>query len=137
MAGDTDRIEFRYHLKQAMKERFGPRRDWPLDLRAATAQLEQIWRFTGDDFHTFVDSVKGSLEQQPYHRGLPMDPLMRALARECGTDEYPSEIAVAWSIMLGLSVLLGGRLVEVEHALVAARDAWRADAETPQLAMAD
>ncbi|MET8328903.1 hypothetical protein [Streptomyces sp. NPDC005181] len=62
-----------------------------------------------------------------------MDPLMRALTRKYGTDNRSEEIAVAWSIMFGLSILLGNKFVDVQHALVEARESLWDEAAMPQV----
>ncbi|MEV6757622.1 hypothetical protein [Streptomyces sp. NPDC051214] len=110
-----DEMFRRIDLTQAMEERFGISRDWPLRLRAAHAQLEQLRRLLGDaDYETFTDSAVEAVRRRAEGQG-PKDLHSHYLGRELHEREQTlgeDAAHVAWGIACGLTVLLDDELYE-------------------------
>ncbi|MER5256970.1 MULTISPECIES: hypothetical protein [unclassified Streptomyces] len=104
-----DEMFRRIDLTRAMEGQFGTCRDWPLHLRAAHAQLEQLRRLLGDThYETFtesaVEAIRRRAESQDSrdlhgeHLGRQLHQRVQALGGEAAH--------VAWAIGCGLTVLL-------------------------------
>ncbi|MEV2251683.1 hypothetical protein AB0I94_14085 [Streptomyces sp. NPDC050147] len=124
-----DEMFRRIDLTQAMEERFGVSRDWPLRLRVAHAQLEQLRRLLGDtDYGTFTQSAVEAVRRRSESQG-PKGPHGHYLGRVLHEREQTlgeDAAAVAWGIAYGLTVLLDDELYEKVIATAAA--ACRTDA---------
>ncbi|MGW7081410.1 hypothetical protein [Streptomyces sp. NPDC054866] len=110
-----DEMFRRIDLTQAMEEQFGISRDWPLRLRAAHAQLEQLRRLLGDThYETFAKSAVEAIRRRAESRG-PKDLHSQYLGRELHEQEQTlgeDAAHVAWGIACGLTVLLDDELYE-------------------------
>ncbi|MFI6092965.1 hypothetical protein [Streptomyces sp. NPDC051218] len=110
-----DEMFRRIDLAQAMEEQFGNSRDWPLRLRAAHAQLEQLRRLLGDSpYETFAASAVEAVRRRAESQG-PRDLHSQYLGRELHEQEHilgEDAAHVAWGIASGLTVLLDDELYE-------------------------
>ncbi|MGW0904235.1 hypothetical protein [Streptomyces sp. NPDC002853] len=110
-----DEMFRRIDLTQAMEEQFGISRDWPLRLRAAHAQLEQLRRLLGDtDYGTFTESAVEAVRRHAESQE-PKDLHSHYLGRELHEREQTlgeDAAHVAWGIACGLTVLLDDELYE-------------------------
>ncbi|MGW5738444.1 MULTISPECIES: hypothetical protein [Streptomyces] len=128
-----DEMFRRIDLTQAMEERFGTSRDWPLRLRAAHAQLEQLRRLLGDaHYETFTHSAVEAVRRRAESQG-PRDLHGQYLGRELHEREQilgEDAAHVAWGIAWGLTVLLDDALYEqvIDTAAAACRTAALAEA---------
>lgn len=126
-----DEMFRRIDLTRAMEERFGVSRDWPLRLRAAHAQLEQLRRLLGDaDYVTFMESAVEAVRRRSESEG-PKDSHGHCLGRALHERERTlgeDAAHVAWGIACGLTVLLDDELYE--KVIATAAEACRADTDT-------
>ncbi|MFH8484602.1 hypothetical protein [Streptomyces longisporoflavus] len=99
----------RIDLTQAMEDQFGTSRVWPLHLRAAHAQLEQLRRLIGDaHYETFTDCALEAVRRREAGQGqgeLHSHYLGRELHQQ-GLALGEGAAQVAWGIACGLTVLL-------------------------------
>lgn len=126
-----DEMFRRIDLTQAMEEQFGISRDWPLRLRAAHAQLEQLRRLLGDThYETFAHSALEAVRRRAESQG-PKDLHGHYLGLELHEQEHTlgeDAAHVAWGIACGLTVLLDDELYE--KVITAAAAACRTGAAT-------
>ncbi|MGW5868526.1 hypothetical protein ACWFRJ_40985 [Streptomyces sp. NPDC055239] len=116
-----DEMFRRIDLTQAMEAQFGTSRTWPLHLRAAHSQLEQLRRLLGDiHYEAFTVSALEAVRRRAESQE-PRDLHGQYLGRELIKQERTfgeDEAQVAWGIAFGLSVLLDDD--QYEQAITAA-----------------
>ncbi|MEU5951011.1 hypothetical protein [Streptomyces sp. NPDC047525] len=126
-----DEMFRRIDLTQAMEEQFGTCRDWPLHLRAAHAQLEQLRRLLGDtDYETFVEGAVEAIRRRAEGQD-SRDLHGQHLGRELHKQDRPlgeDAAQVAWAAACGLAVLLDDD--RYERVFTAAAAACRTGAVT-------
>lgn len=127
-----DEMFRRIDLTQAMEDQFGTSRDWPLRLRAAHAQLEQLRRLLGEShYETFAASAAEAVRRRAQTQG-PKDLHSQYLGQELHERELTlgeDAAHVAWGIASGLTVLLDDELYE--KVIAAAAAACRTGAAGP------
>ena len=129
----ADRMAQRAHTTRAFEDVFGNCHSWPLIIRAAHAQLDQLEDLIGADrFRDLMECAEEGITDRTRLGRSDLHPpyLGRALYRRHGDDDKSEEAQVAWGIMFGLSVLRPEETYE-RVVLAAARAAVPAAVPTP------
>ncbi|MDH6138534.1 hypothetical protein P3T35_000511 [Kitasatospora sp. GP30] len=123
-----DRMVRRLNLTDALQAHFGPCREWPIQIKAAYAQLDQLRNLIGDErYAELINCAEEGIEKWARfnRREVQIQYIGLALFKQ-HEDESP-ELKVAWAILYGLHVLLDRP--EFERLVAAASAALAADAD--------